>query len=107
MTTVFDGMAGALNAVFGAPVTIFPGGGAGVAIQGVIRDQEIQVADREGESSVWVVETILRAQRDVVTAMVRGDVVETGAGDRYAVRYRMPVSSPAADRFERFVLDKI
>lgn len=106
MTGVFDGMAGALISVFGAPVTIYPGGGSASAIRGVVRDAQVQVADREGEAPVWIVATTLRAQRADVASLVSGDVVEAEGDARYKVRYRLPSTSPAGDRFEQFILDE-
>lgn len=102
MTTLFDGMAGTLNDVFGEPVTIYPGGGAAVEITGVIRDREIAVADDHGEAVLATV-TTLRALKQDVVALMSEDRVD-GNGVQYAVRYRVPAPSPADDRFETFVL---
>lgn len=102
MTGLFDGMAGMLNDVFGGSVTIYPGGGGAVEITGVVRDREIAVADDHGESVLETVTTLRALKPDVVT-LVSEDRVDDG-GIQYAVRYRIPSSSPAADRFETFVL---
>mgnify|MGYP000067463977 FL=1 len=98
-------MAGVLNQVFGAPVTIYPGGGAGVSIQGVIRDLPVNVADDEG-GSVVEVRTTLRAQIGDVAALTAGDLVENEAGRQWRVQYRSPEESPASDRFRLFILQE-
>lgn len=102
MTSVFDGMAGVLNGVFGAPVTIHPGGGGGVEIRGVIRDREVEVPDGDGQVVLGTF-TTLKAQVGDVTGLVRGNAVSQGARS-WTVDYRLPSESPAADRFETFVL---
>jgi hypothetical protein len=104
MTTIFDGMAGALNATFGAPVTIKPGGGEAVSIHAVVREERVELADGEGEA-VLGVQPILMAMAADVTALVEGDLVEQGSR-QWRVRYRVPGESPAGDRFETFVLRK-
>ena len=105
MTGVFDGMAGVLNGVLGASVTIHPGGGAGQIIQAVLREKQVEVADEHGEA---VLDTlpVLKAQTGDVTLLVPDDLVIGSDGVRWIVRYRVPSDSPAADRFETFVLRK-
>lgn len=98
-------MAGVLNATFGAPVVIYPGGGPGISIIGVIRDQDVEVADEEGQPVVATM-TTLRAQKADVAALGADDQVD-GGGKSYRVRYRIPARSPADDRFETYVLEVI
>ena len=98
-------MAGALNATFGAPVVIYPGGGSAIDITGVIRDQDIEVADEEGQPVVATM-TVLRAQKPDVVDLVVDDQVD-GNGNSYRVKYRVPARSPASDRFEMLVLEII
>lgn len=104
MTGVFDGMAGVLNGVFGAPVLISPGGGAAISVRGVIRDREVTVAEADG-SEVIAKLTTLSAQAGDVIALVKGDIVENSAGRQWRVQYRAVSESPADDRFETFVLE--
>jgi len=103
VTALFDGMAGVLNDVFGASVTIYPSGGLGTKIQGVIRDREVEVADEDGEP-VLATMTTLRALRADVLTLGAGDMIVAAIGS-HRVLYRVPPESPADDRFETFVLE--
>lgn len=105
MTSVFDGLAGALNSVFGAPVSIYPGGGAAVEIRAVLRDAEVEVVGEDAEP-VLTTQPTLRAIAADVAALEDGDRVVAGGRD-FRVRYRLPVESPATDRFEAFVLKEV
>lgn len=104
MASVFDGMAGVLNKVFGALVVIYPGGGAGVTVQAVLRNVQIEVADEDG-NPVLTHHTILKVQQPDAVGLVPGNLVEQG-GDGWRVQYAVPAESPAEDRFETFVLEK-
>ncbi len=93
-----------LNDVFGASVTVYPGGGPAEIIQGVIRDREVEVANDDGEA-VLATMTTLRALKADVTDLEVKDLVD-GADGSYRVLYRVPPESPASDRFETFVLEQ-
>lgn len=105
MTGMFDGMAGVLNGVLGAPVIIYPGGGAGQTIQAVLREKQVEVADEHGEAALDTL-PVLKAQTGDVAGLMPDDLVIAPDGSRWIVRYRVPSDSPAADRFETFVLRK-
>ena len=102
--SIFDGMAGILNDVFGAPVVIHPGGGNGRSIQAVVRREPVEVATDEGEA-VLSLRPTLKALKGEVSDLVDGDRV-VAEGETYSVSYRIPNGPPAADRFETFVLQK-
>lgn len=105
MTSLFDGMGPVLTGALGAAVTIHPGGGAGVEIRAVVRDQDVEVADDDGEP-VILPATVLKATRGDVAGLLPDDRV-IAAGVTYEVRYRIPARSPAADRLETFVLREV
>lgn len=102
MTRIFDGMSGILSGVFGGSVEIEPGGGSAVAIEAIFREEEVEVADDEGEA-VLAVLPVLKAAAPLVAGLEDGDRVTAG-GVAYRVRYRMPNPRPASDRLEVFVL---
>lgn len=100
MTSLFNGMAGVLGAVFGAPVTYRPQSGPAVVVQGVFRRQPIEVAGENGEP-VWIMQPSLRVQRDLVPLIRRGDLIEPSieAGAVYRIVNRPETASPAPDGF--------
>ena len=103
VTGVFDGMAGVLNATFGAPVVIHPGGGAAAGVRGVLRDLPQRVTDDRG-MEVETVQPTLRLPLADAVGLVEGDVVIAASGQRYVVTLRVTPTSPAADRLVLFHL---
>ncbi|MEL7090253.1 MAG: hypothetical protein AAFN94_00825 [Pseudomonadota bacterium] len=104
MPSIFDGL-GAIGAgVLGAPVTIYPGGGAGVEIQAIVRTKPFEAAGEYGEP-ITVHEPTLRAVASVVVNLREDDRVTAG-GVNYRIVRRLPSVSPASDRLETFVLEK-
>ena len=106
MTSIFDGLAGVVADVFGAPVTIAPGGASPVTIQAVLRQRQIEVAAEDGEP-VIMLETVLRAPSADVATLVEGDLVTDVLGRSWRVRYRLPPDAPSLDRLEEFVLRRV
>lgn len=107
MTSIFDGMAGALNDVFGAPVVYRgPGGAAEVTIRSVFRREPVEEL---GEGGTFVV--VHRPTWDVpkahATGIGRGGEIVPGDGRWYRVLRRVPSVSPAADAFVRFDLEEV
>lgn len=100
MTALFDGMAGVLNDVFGAPVIYTPDGGAPQSVQAVFRAAPIEVVDEEGHT-VLILSPTIRVRRDLVPSIGRGDQVEPSIapGRVYRVLNILPSGSPAADAF--------
>lgn len=105
MTSIFDGMAGVLNGIFGAPVMISPGGGPAVEVRGVLRDEPVEQEGQDGETVVSILPS-LKLQLADAQGLVRGDLVEAADGRRFRVTHPVPGTSPAADRFTKFVLRK-
>lgn len=104
MTSIFDGMAGALNSVFGAPVTIYTDHGQ-FEVNAILRDTRVEVMGDEGES-VLTITPMLHIQSGDLNGLRRGDSVMNAQGTRYVVLHRNPAESPASDRFETFALRK-
>lgn len=103
--SVFDGMAGALNSVFGAPATI-SGSFAGT-IQAVFR--EVPTEDQIGDGRPFVVVTpILRVLKSTA-ALVKGDVVAPSEtpGRTFTVLQSLPSGSPATDAFVTYSLEEV
>lgn len=102
--SIFDGVAGALNSTFGAPVTIYPGGGAGAEIRAVFRHELREISDDEGGVTLSR-EAVFKAQVGDVETLAPGDQVDIN-GVSYRVSHREPNANPASDRFETFILRK-
>ena len=100
MTSVFDGMAGALNAVFGAPVVFQQVGQSARTIQGVFRREPIEVSGEDG-APIWIMSLSIRFQRSDVVGIRRGDLVQPSvdAGKTYRIINTPDTNSPAADGF--------
>jgi hypothetical protein len=100
MASVFDGMAGALNGVFGAPVTYQPQDGNAVELRGIFRKNPIEVSDEDGHA-LWILRPTVRLHRSDVPNIRRGDLIQPSveAGNTYRVVNSPETGSPAADGF--------
>ena len=107
MASIFDGLAGALNAVFGAPVTITRRGEAAVTLQAVFRELPVEQDGADGRPFVTITPT-LRVQKDAIAALVRGDLVapSTASGRSFVVLQPYFGASPASDAFLTYVLEE-
>lgn len=101
---IFDGMAGALNSVFGAPVVIWPVRGGEYSIQAVFRQEPVEVTQDDGRS-VLIARPTLRVPAPVADGIARDDRIKV-EGLTYTVLNRMRSSSPASDRFVMFELQE-
>ena len=72
---IFDGLAGALNAVFGAPATIFPENGSGTVIRAVFRHELREISDEHGGMPLSRA-AVFKAQKEDVVSLSSGDRVE-------------------------------
>jgi hypothetical protein len=108
MSSVFEGMAGALNAVFGAPVTITRAGHAAVTLQAVFREMPIEQEAADGRPIVTITPTV-RVPKDAIASLVLGDTVapSTTPGRSFTVLQNFPGSSPATDAFVTYVLEEV
>lgn len=107
MTSVFDGMAGALNTVFGAPVTIMRAGQVAVTLQAVFREMPIEQEAADGRPFVTITPTV-RVPRDAIAGLAAGDRVSpsTTPGRIFTVLQSYPGASPATDAFVTYVLEE-
>lgn len=105
MASLLQGLAGALNTMFGAPVTVLPLAGGSVTVVGVFRREPVMVQDGEG-ASVIVSAPTLRLQRSV-RALDRGDLVEPSeaSGETFRVVNSFPSGSNATDAFVVYELE--
>lgn len=104
----FSGLAGVLNGVFGAPVTITRRGEAAVTLQAVFRDVPVEQEAADGRTVVTITPTV-RIQKDAIAALVRGDLVAPSAasGRTFTVLQAYPGASPASDAFVTYVLEEV
>ncbi|MBU2936985.1 MULTISPECIES: head-tail joining protein [Pacificibacter] len=98
MTSVFDGMAGVMNAAFGAPVLYQPVEGEPSTVQASLREGPIEVAGGDGHP-ILIMNPTLQVPKTVLPNIARGDRVSSVANpsDVYFVINRLPNGSPASD----------
>lgn len=108
MTGVFNGLAGALNIVFGAPVTITTAAGAVSTVHAVFREEPVEIISGDGRPQV-VAQPTLRVQRNQVPAIAVKYLVQpsVAAGRRFKVLRIMQSASPATDAFIYCVLEEV
>jgi hypothetical protein len=105
VTQLYHGVAGALNATFGAPCTHTDAAGQTRQVQGVLRRTPIEVAEADG-GAVLIVAPTLRVPAPDAAGIQRDDKIEQGA-HRYAVLNRIATANPSADRFVVFELEDV
>jgi len=105
MTSVFDGVAGVLNSVFGAPVVYLPAGGDASEIQSVFRNEPVEIEEEDG--SVVMLSASWRVPADLAVGVARGDRIQPGNGKTYKILSRIPQGSPAPDGFVLFELEDV
>ena len=105
MTTVFDGMAGVLNSVLGAPVSVYLRGAELRQMQAYFRMQPMEAAQDDG-GSVLVQMPMLEVPKTDADQMRRGDIVLLSDGQQFKVLSRNPNGSPASDAFIAFALEE-
>lgn len=100
MTSIFDGMTGVLDGVFGAPVLVSVPGGGSHQVSGVFRREPTEVAGDDGEPVIISAPT-LRIRRDAVREFGRGCEVRPSIepGSVYRVVNQIQTASPAADGY--------
>lgn len=105
MPSVFDGMAGVLDDVFGAPVMIYPAGGGQLVGRGIFRETPVSAADEDGHA-VLVTSPTLRMRKPDATVLRVGDLIKPECDDRmFRVLNRWANGSPARDAFVVFELE--
>lgn len=96
--SVFDGLAGVLNSVFGAPVTITPVNGDAVIARGILRELP-QFEDDAGDRQHFVPQFALQVPKPVPAALIKGSTVTEASGRAFTVLGVFPDRSPASDAF--------
>ena len=104
MTSVFDGMAGVLNQVFGAPVTIIDRAGVSSAIQAVFREVPLDMSTADGRSVLDIMPT-LRVLRSDVPRLAKGYQVRVADGRKFKVLRAVQTISPASDAFVLYEME--
>ena len=106
--SVFDGLAGALNSVFGAPVTITRAGQSAVAVQAVFREVPVEQEAADGRPFVTISPT-LQVQKNAIAALAKGDLIapSTTAGRTFKVLQKYPNASPAVDALVTYLLEEV
>ncbi len=106
MTSVFDGMAGILNAVFGAPVTVM--GNFPQVVQAIFREMPYEQESADGRTFVVVTPTVQIRKSDIAS-LSPGDLVVPAAtpGRSFKVLKPIPSGSPASDAFVTYVLEEV
>jgi hypothetical protein len=111
MTALFDGMAGILNSVFGAPALYTPlNSGVGLTVQGVFRSDPVEVIGADGHP-VLITTPTFRVPRSFVAVIQKGDLVapsvRAAAGKTFKVLNHLPSGSPAGDAFFLCELEEV
>ena len=98
MTAIFDGMAGALADVFGAPVLYTPKTGEPQTVQATLRLEPTEVQMGDGHTQLISAPT-LRVPRTTLPGIARGDRISlvSEPAAEYLVVNRIPSGSPAVD----------
>lgn len=106
--SIFDGMAGVINQVLGAPVVITPPAGPPATLHGLFRDSPVEEAAAMGRPYGVSVFT-LQLQKPRHPAVVKGAKVEPSIrpGERFRVLGIYSDRSPASDAFEIVELEVI
>lgn len=106
MTSVFAGLTGVLNRVFGASVTYRPPAGAEVPIVSVFREEMVDYLQADG-GAVLGLRPVWRVPTSKTAGIVRGGLCLPGNGKTYRVINQIPNGEPDADRFVIFGLEEV
>jgi len=106
--SIFNGMAGALNSVFGAPVTITPQGGSATTVTGIFRIASQEVDLGEGRTRMVDVPTI-RLRAGALGGIAAKAIVAPSItpGRTFRALDRSLNSSPANDAMQVWLLEEI
>lgn len=106
--SIFDGLAGALNDTFGAPVLLSPEASPDITVTAVFRTGPVEVFGEDGRPILIEMPT-LQIPDDLADPVVKGMVVMPSAapGRSFRVLSRHRKRSPAADAFVICALEEI
>lgn len=106
MTRVFDGMAGILNNVFGAPVLYVPQTGAARSVQSIFRETPITISGPDG-GDVLIVAPTWQVPRTLLIDVRRNDQIEVSGGRLFKILNQITTGSPATDAFIVYELEAL
>lgn len=106
MTSLYDGLAGLLNATFGGPVTWLPEDGGAETIHSVFREIPVEVIDADNHA-VLDVAPVWRVPKPVGERVSSGDRIELADGRMFRVVARRRNGSPALDAFISFDMERV
>ncbi|SOC13758.1 hypothetical protein SAMN05877809_10710 [Rhodobacter sp. JA431] len=106
MSSIFDGVAGMLGDVFGAPVTYQPKSGAAVVVQSIFREEPITITGEQGQD-VLIEAPSWRVPRDLLSGVKRGDQIALADGRVFQVLAQIGTGSPASDAFVLYELEPV
>jgi len=106
--SVFDGLAGALATIFGAPVTITPERGLPATVQAILRENPREVMDNAGRPH-WVDTPTLQVNKPIPDALAKGAIVTAAShpGVSFRVLGVYADRSPATDAFMVAELERV
>lgn len=107
MTSIFNGMAGVINTVLGAPVTYAPPAGDPVSLHSIFRETPIEVATEEG-GSVLTSGPSWQVRRDLISGVpAKGAVLTTADGRQWKILNYLISRSVAVDAFYLCELERV
>lgn len=106
MTSVFDGLAGITNRVFGADVVHIPAGQSARTIRAIFRSEPIEEDTGDGRPVLILSPTVSVQAADAALIDV-GDEIRPSLGGEYIVVNKIANGSPASDAFTIFELEKV
>lgn len=98
MSSLFDGVSGLINDVFGAPLTYTPKFGLPREIRAIFRGSPVDLVDADG-IRVRDLGPTLRLRRGDAPDIGRGDQITLSDGRRFEVDAVWPYRAPASDGF--------
>lgn len=98
MTSIFDGLAGTLSGIFGAPIIYMPQGLPARSVQSVFRASPVEVTASDGQilridAPTW------RVCRNLVPQIARGDMISVPGRGIFKLMVIHNSGSPAEDAF--------
>lgn len=104
MASIFDGLAGALNGVFGAPVNFSPVIGTPRIVHSVFREDPITVTGADGGDVLIEAPTWRVPKSEMINAR-RKDTIEVADGRVFQILNQIGTGSPASDAFIVYELE--
>lgn len=105
--SVFDGMAGLLNDVFGSPVTFVDHlSNEQIDVIAMFREEPVEVAGEQG-GFILISQPTVRVPQSVAPGIERGNRVLLPDGRIFRIESKISSASPAGDRFTICTLELV